>query len=63
MSLSSISAPIYVLPRLIIVLSFSHNRVTIPPSGWISSAHRQGVKILGTLYAIFYLCKIWTYLT
>lgn len=50
-SLSSISATIYVLPRLI-GFSFSHNRVTIPPSGWISSAHRQGVKILGTLYAI-----------
>ena len=32
--------------------SFSHHRVTIPPSGWISSAHRQGVKILGTLYAL-----------
>ncbi|KAI0301885.1 glycosyl hydrolase family 85-domain-containing protein [Multifurca ochricompacta] len=29
---------------------FSHHRVTIPPSGWISSAHRQGVKILGTLH-------------
>ncbi|KAF8164722.1 glycoside hydrolase family 85 protein [Crassisporium funariophilum] len=28
---------------------FSHQRVTIPPPGWISAAHRQGVKILGTL--------------
>ncbi|KAG7089814.1 hypothetical protein E1B28_011463 [Marasmius oreades] len=28
---------------------FSHYRVTIPPPGWISAAHRQGVKMLGTL--------------
>ncbi|KAF9266577.1 hypothetical protein L218DRAFT_956359 [Marasmius fiardii PR-910] len=28
---------------------FSHYRVTIPPPGWITAAHRQGVKILGTL--------------
>ena len=29
--------------------SFSHHRVTVPPPGWVSAAHRQGVKILGTL--------------
>ncbi|KAF7979518.1 hypothetical protein HWV62_42090 [Athelia sp. TMB] len=28
---------------------FSHRRVTVPPSGWINAAHRQGVKMLGTL--------------
>ncbi|KAI0092885.1 glycosyl hydrolase family 85-domain-containing protein [Irpex rosettiformis] len=28
---------------------FAHHRVTIPPSGWTNAAHRQGVKMLGTL--------------
>ncbi|KAI3618189.1 glycoside hydrolase family 85 protein [Moniliophthora roreri] len=28
---------------------FSHHRVTIPPAGWITAAHRQGTQILGTL--------------
>ncbi|GBE79054.1 glycoside hydrolase family 85 protein [Sparassis crispa] len=28
---------------------FSHHRVTIPPSGWTTAAHRHGVKMLGTL--------------
>lgn len=28
---------------------FSHHRITVPPSGWISAAHKQGVKILGVL--------------
>ncbi|KAF8812658.1 glycoside hydrolase family 85 protein [Phlegmacium glaucopus] len=28
---------------------FAHHRVTVPPPGWISAAHRQGVKMLGTL--------------
>ncbi|KAI0352492.1 hypothetical protein OH77DRAFT_791955 [Trametes cingulata] len=28
---------------------FAHHRVTIPPSGWITAAHRHGVKMLGTL--------------
>ncbi|EMD41131.1 glycoside hydrolase family 85 protein [Gelatoporia subvermispora B] len=30
-------------------LSFSHHRVTVPPSGWTTAAHRHGVKMLGTL--------------
>ncbi|OCH93261.1 hypothetical protein OBBRIDRAFT_749870 [Obba rivulosa] len=28
---------------------FSHHRVTVPPSGWTTAAHKQGVKMLGTL--------------
>ncbi|KAI0078448.1 hypothetical protein K474DRAFT_1706499 [Panus rudis PR-1116 ss-1] len=32
-----------------IFVYFAHHRVTIPPSGWVTAAHRQGVKILGTL--------------
>ncbi|KAI0755992.1 glycosyl hydrolase family 85-domain-containing protein [Irpex lacteus] len=28
---------------------FAHHRVTIPPSGWTTAAHRHGVKMLGTL--------------
>ncbi|KAH7943252.1 hypothetical protein HPB52_006571 [Rhipicephalus sanguineus] len=27
---------------------YSHQMVTIPPPGWISAAHRHGVKVLGT---------------
>ncbi|KAI0029817.1 glycosyl hydrolase family 85-domain-containing protein [Vararia minispora EC-137] len=32
-----------------IFIYFSHHRVTMPPPGWTSAAHRHGVKILGTL--------------
>ncbi|TFK64036.1 glycoside hydrolase family 85 protein [Pluteus cervinus] len=28
---------------------FAHHRITIPPAAWINAAHRQGVKMLGTL--------------
>ncbi|XP_017872406.1 PREDICTED: cytosolic endo-beta-N-acetylglucosaminidase [Drosophila arizonae] len=30
---------------------FSHNYVTIPPSGWLNAAHRHGVPVLGTYIA------------
>ncbi|KAF8622794.1 hypothetical protein AX15_006724 [Amanita polypyramis BW_CC] len=32
-----------------IFVYFSHNRITIPPPGWINAAHRHGVKMLGVL--------------
>ncbi|KAF7331027.1 Glycoside hydrolase family 85 protein [Mycena venus] len=32
-----------------IFIYFSHHRVAVPPPGWITAAHRQGVKMLGTL--------------
>ncbi|OBZ65487.1 Cytosolic endo-beta-N-acetylglucosaminidase 2 [Grifola frondosa] len=28
---------------------FSHHRITVPPSGWTNAAHRNGVRMLGTL--------------
>lgn len=31
------------------VRSFSHHRFTVPPSGWINAAHKQGTGMLGTL--------------
>lgn len=32
-----------------IFIYFSHHRITIPPSSWINIAHKNGVKILGTI--------------
>ncbi|XP_075559810.1 cytosolic endo-beta-N-acetylglucosaminidase-like [Dermacentor variabilis] len=29
-------------------IHYSHHMVTIPPPGWISAAHKHGVKVLGT---------------
>ncbi|KAI0637540.1 glycosyl hydrolase family 85-domain-containing protein [Trametes polyzona] len=28
---------------------FAHHRITVPPSGWTTAAHRHGVKMLGTI--------------
>ena len=36
--------------------SFSHHRVTIPPPGWSTAAHRHGVKMLGVLYVRYCVC-------
>ncbi|CAN0019023.1 unnamed protein product, partial [Choristocarpus tenellus] len=31
-----------------IFVYFSHSLVTIPPAGWIDTAHRHGTRVLGT---------------
>jgi mannosyl-glycoprotein endo-beta-N-acetylglucosaminidase len=28
---------------------FSHHLVTVPPVGWVSAAHTNGVRVLGTI--------------
>lgn len=32
-----------------IFVYFSHNFITIPPIGWVESAHKNGVQVLGTI--------------
>jgi len=46
---SSLSYTFNFWPSCDTFVYFSHHCVTVPPPGWITAAHRQGVKILGTL--------------
>ena len=39
--------------KIDIFVYFSHNFVTIPPLSWIEAAHKNGVKILGTIITEF----------
>lgn len=48
-SLSSLSYTFNFWSSCDIFVYFSHHRVTVPPPGWTTAAHRQGVKMLGTL--------------
>ncbi|THU86762.1 hypothetical protein K435DRAFT_867947 [Dendrothele bispora CBS 962.96] len=36
-----------------VFIYFSHHRVTVPPPGWTTAAHRQGVKMLAITTRIF----------
>ena len=49
------SEPIYMAAHLHLIdifVYFSYKLITIPPSPWINTLHRNGVRVLGTIFVL-----------